>query len=412
MQEQPSAQLSKPRLHARVFALIASDQVLSQTAYFALMPVLPLLLTLKLGSAQEQWAALAIGALTLMTRGGSLFVAPFLHKLSVRGCLRFALGLIAVSYAVVAVSGNPWVLVIALGFAGIGFSSNGTGVRSFVVLSTSDKSLQNRGFAVIQVVANCCAALGPVLGTFVLDGGLYTPFLLSVSAVFVVAAVFAPLAAPAGVMLNQGSLRPPLTLGIVRELFNSPSARRITLVAMLGSILMGQFFSSFSLVFAGVADEPMIRALFYTLNGVLVVIVQIPVSYLVERRLQRGTSALSILVFGVCILGLSMPLFAAREGVAGIVLVCLGVVLFTVGETIFTPILNVAYANTAEGRPVVESMNMRQLTSAVGEGVGAWAGLSVFVSLSGSQFGLVYWLGLLVLSALTLFALVPRRMGN
>ncbi|MPN21321.1 hypothetical protein SDC9_168700 [bioreactor metagenome] len=228
------------------------------------------------------------------------------------------------------------------------------------------------------------------------------------SGVFVLAAILTPLAAPAELMLNQGSLRPPLTLGIVRELVNTPSLRRITLAATLGSILMGQFFSSFTLVFSGVADSPLMRALFYTLNGALVVIIQLPVSQVVERSLLRGSSVQSVLVAGVCILGLSMPLFAARSGTIGVVLVCCGVVLFSLGETVFTPILNVAFANATEGRPVVESMNMRQITSAAGESIGVWAGLSLLVSLTAHQFDILYWVGLFTLAAMTLLTLIPR----
>ena len=89
---QPS--VDKPRLPARVLGLIGADQILSQSLYFAVMPVLPLLLTMKLGGEQKQFVAWAISALTLMTRGGTLFVASLLHRLSVRGCVRIALALI------------------------------------------------------------------------------------------------------------------------------------------------------------------------------------------------------------------------------------------------------------------------------------------------------------------------------
>mgnify|MGYP000855608469 CR=1 FL=1 len=403
---QPS--VDKPRLPARVLGLIGADQILSQSLYFAVMPVLPLLLTMKLGGEQKQFVAWAISALTLMTRGGTLFVASLLHRLSVRGCVRIALALIAVTYAVVAVTSNPWALILALAAAGLGFSVNGTGVRSFIILATSDTASQNRGFALIQIVANCAAALGPILGSLVLDRGLYNQFLLGVSAVFLVAAVSAPMAAPLGLMLNRGSLRPPMGLGILRELISEPKVRLITFAATAGSILMGQFFSSFSLVFSSVTTSPLLRALFYALNGALVVIIQMPVSLVVERKLRAGASVQRILVIGVCILGAAMPFFSAKNGLLGVVLVTCGVIIFSFGETVFTPILNVAFANATEGRPVVEAMNMRQLTSAVGETLGVWMGLSVFTSLTGHRLGLIYWCGLVVVAALCLLTLPAR----
>lgn len=253
-----------------------ADQVLSQSSYFALLPVLPLLLTLKFGSTQERLIAGSVSVLTLMTRGGALFLASPLHRLSVRSCVRIALTLISVSYAVVALTANPYAIIAALGAAGLGFSVNGTGVRSFIALATPDRASQNRGFAVIQVVANCTAAVGPILGNMILDRNIYEQFLLGVSVALFIAAILAPMAAPKGVMMSEGSLRPPMGIKIFRELFRTADARKITIIALIGSILIGQFFSSFSLVFSAIATSSMMRSLFYTTNGVLVVLIQIP----------------------------------------------------------------------------------------------------------------------------------------
>ena len=385
---------SKSRLPGRVFNLIMADQVLSQSSYFALLPVLPLLLTLKFGSTQERLIAGSVSVLTLMTRGGALFLASPLHRLSVRSCVRIALTLISVSYAVV--------IIAALGAAGLGFSVNGTGVRSFIALATPDRASQNRGFAVIQVVANCTAAVGPIIGNMILDRNIYEQFLLGVSVALFIAAILAPMAAPKGVMMSEGSLRPPMGIKIFRELFRTADARKITIVALIGSILVGQFFSSFSLVFSAIATSSMMRSLFYTTNGVLVVLIQIPISLLVERQLKIGVKVQKIMMSGVCTLGISMLFVNASRGLLGVVLVFCGVFIFSLGEMVFTPILNVAFANLTEGRPVVESMNMRQLTSAVGETVGVWIGLSVYSQLEHAHLGLMYWIALTALAALSL----------
>ena len=393
---------SKSRLPGRVFNLIMADQVLSQSSYFALLPVLPLLLTLKFGSTQERLIAGSVSVLTLMTRGGALFLASPLHRLSVRSCVRIALTLISVSYAVVALAANPYAIIAALGAAGLGFSVNGTGVRSFIALATPDRASQNRGFAVIQVVANCTAAVGPILGNMILDRNIYEQFLLGVSVALFIAAILAPMAAPKGVMMSEGSLRPPMGIKIFRELFRTADARKITIIALIGSILIGQFFSSFSLVFSAIATSSMMRSLFYTTNGVLVVLIQIPISLLVERQLKIGVKVQKIMMSGVYTLGISMLFFNASKGLLGVVLVFCGVFIFSLGETVFAPILNVAFANLTEGRPVVESMNMRQLTSAVGETVGVWIGLSVYSQLEHAHLGLMYWIALTALAALSL----------
>ncbi|MDT0993978.1 hypothetical protein RNI12_32655, partial [Pseudomonas aeruginosa] len=80
----------------------------------------------------------------------------------------------------------------------LGFSVNGTGVRSFIALATPDRASQNRNFAVIQVVANCTAAVGPIIGNMILDRNIYEQFLLGVSVALFIAAILAPMAAPKG----------------------------------------------------------------------------------------------------------------------------------------------------------------------------------------------------------------------
>jgi len=148
----------------------------------------------------------------------------------------------------------------------------------------------------------------------ILDRNIYEQFLLGVSVALFIAAILAPMAAPKGVMMSEGSLRPPMGIKIFRELFRTADARKITIVALIGSILIGQFFSSFSLVFSAIATSSMMRSLFYTTNGVLVVLIQIPISLLVERQLKIGVKVQKIMMSGVCTLGISMLFFNASRG--------------------------------------------------------------------------------------------------
>lgn len=108
------------------------------------------------------------------------------------------------------------------------------------------------------------------------------------------------------------------------------------------------------------------------------------------------------------ILGGAMILFIFEKGEFAVLLICIGVVVFSIGETVFTPVLNVVFADSSAGRPVVESMNMRQLTSAVGESIGSWAGLSVFLFLSQAGFAPAYWFLLMSLAGVAVAVFVVR----
>lgn len=390
-----------------VLPTVVVDFALAYLGYFLIMPILPLALTATFREQSATWTGTALGALALSMRGGSLFVTGWMHRSSVRAATTAGLLLVALGFFAAAPPlPHPLMVVAALSVAGLGLSINSVAVRSYVAIRVSDGTEQNTVFSVIQVIVNVAAALGPIGANLLLGSGDFTLALLGSSALFVLAAIIVPLTIPRSCLLAEGATRAPQRLRLVHDLIVDPALRRISGIVIVGGFLYGQFFSSLAILINRSTDEPLLRAGFYTLNAILVVAAQLPVTTLVNRAMGRRTSALQVLVRGVVVMGLSFGLVATGGNV---LTAYLAIAVFSLGETLYTPMVNTAFVGASHGRPVVEVFNMRQLATAIGESLGAFAGGWLYLEAVASGAEPVYWASLAVLAILTLPMLRRQR---
>lgn len=395
---------TKPASVRRVLPAVITDYALTHFAYFVVMPVLPMMLAATLRSGSASWIGLCLGALSLAMRGGSLFVSGWMHRTSVRTSVAVGLVTVAVGFLVTACVDAPILVLVALTLAGLGFSINGIAIRSYVALRVEDRAGQNTAFSVIQVVVNVAAAAGPVIANLLLDSAWFRASLVGSAALFLLAAVIVPLTVQSGAHLGEGATRPPLKLLLVRELVTGPQLRRIAGVVVVGGVLYGQFFSSFAIMVNDATDEPLLRAGFYTLNAILVVVLQFFVTGLVNRAQASGTTSVQVLVTGVLLFGGAFAVLVMAGG--GVLIAYVAIVVFSLGETVYTPMVNTAFVEASEDRPVVEAFNLRQVVVATGEGLGAFAGGWLYVEAATRGLAPFYWatLGLLALGTLPMLA--------
>ncbi len=395
---------TKPASVRRVLPAVITDYALTHFAYFVVMPVLPMMLDATLRSGSASWIGLCLGALSLAMRGGSLFVSGWMHRTSVRTSVAVGLVTVAVGFLVTACVDAPILVLVALTLAGLGFSINGIAIRSYVALRVEDRAGQNTAFSVIQVVVNVAAAAGPVIANLLLDSAWFRASLVGSAALFLLAAVIVPLTVQSGAHLGEGATRPPLKLLLVRELVTGPQLRRIAGVVVVGGVLYGQFFSSFAIMVNDATDEPLLRAGFYTLNAILVVVLQFFVTGLVNRAQASGTTSVQVLVTGVLLFGGAFAVLVMAGG--GVLIAYVAIVVFSLGETVYTPMVNTAFVEASEDRPVVEAFNLRQVVVATGEGLGAFAGGWLYVEAATRGLTPFYWatLGLLALGTLPMLA--------
>lgn len=374
------------------------DYLLSNLGYYALLPVLPLLL------AQARHAApwlvgSALFTLSFAARAACVPLGRLLHHADARLAMAAGLLVAAAGFCALAVTASPVAELACLAAAGTGISVNTLMARAYVTLSLPASNSRNTAFSAIQVGVNVAAAVGPVAASLLYGGGHQVRCLLAVAVLYALAAVAVAAVVPGGVRAVDADPRRPSARGALRALLTGTATRRLVLVTVAGWFLYGQLFSALTLHIGALTTSPLLRASFFTANAVLVVAVQIPVTALSSGALAGGTPAARFLPAGIAVFGAAFCCLAAAGGlVAG---TFAGIAIFSVAETLFTPFVATAFAGLPGGRPVLEGFALLQIAMAIGEPLGAFCGGALYTAAARAGLGAAYWAGLGVLALLT-----------
>ncbi|QUQ63821.1 Multidrug resistance protein MdtH [Kutzneria sp. CA-103260] len=389
----------------RVSVPVVLDYLLSHLGFFAVLPVLPLLVERLHPGTGPLYVGISLFLFNFAVRGASLFCSGLLHRTRIRHAMTGGLVLAAASFAALPFAPGSIGVLVCLLLAGTGISTNGLMARVYVAMALESPAARNTVFSAVQVAVNVSAALGPIVANFLLAQSLDVTLMLAVAAMYLLAAGLVAVTVPAGLRPGDHDVRPPLRLGLLKVVVTDPLVRRVSVVTAVGSFLYAQFFSAIALQVAELTGSAALRASFFTTNAILVVVVQIPVTAYAQRRLSAGATPFGFLLVGVTIFAAGF----AVMGAAGATLVgaFAAVVVFSVAETFFTPTVNTAFSAIPGDRPMVELFNLRQVAATAGESLGGFAGGALF--LTAAQFGArpVYW-GVLAVVGLLCVLSYPR----
>ena len=381
---------------------VSTDYAFSHLGYFTIMPVLPILLAVQLSDYGNEWVGISLFVLAAAVRGGSLIITRLIHRSPVRRTVVLGLLAAAAGFGLSGQFHNPLVVVIALAVAGFGISVNALAMRAYVAAATDDVARRNSVYSAIQIAVNVSAAVGPIVANLLLAAERSLVFLL-VAVCYVVAAALMALMVPGDVRLDNNSKRPASLIKLLAAL-GSSSFRGIAITVTGGSLLYAQFFSAFALLINLASDDTLVRAGCFTLNAVLVVSLQVPVSRWIGRRLSAGEAPLKWLLVGVVIFGLSFAVVGT--GGTTVLSAYLAIAILSVAETIFTPLVSTAFVEAGRGRPPVEILNLRQIAATIGESTGALIGGSLFLIAAGAQYQALFWWSLVVVALLTVIGAI------
>ncbi|MBY8852541.1 hypothetical protein K7G98_31650, partial [Saccharothrix sp. MB29] len=99
---------------------VVLDYLLSHLGFFAVLPVLPVLLERFEPAGGAVFVGVALFAFNFAVRGASLFVSSLLHRADVRVAMAFGLLMAAAGFAVLPVAPGAAGIVAALLLAGTG----------------------------------------------------------------------------------------------------------------------------------------------------------------------------------------------------------------------------------------------------------------------------------------------------
>ena len=226
-------------------------------------------------------------------------------------------------------------LVLAYGFVGEMYRP----AVSAVVADTVDPARRKRAFALLYWAINVGAALGPALGGLLAEHSFRLLFTADAATMAVYAAVVA-----VGVAETRPE-RPPAVPGARGALAGALRDRRLvglTLVTFAVGAAFVQSYTTLPLAMRAQGIAPGAYGLVIGLNGLLVVLLSLPVARWMEARHRPG-----VLAGAVVLIALGIGTYALAETAWGY---AAGVVLWSVGEVAFLPVLPAIVASLAPER--------------------------------------------------------------
>lgn len=382
--------------------VFAGQTLITELGFFALFPILGLLLQ-RTHDLQLAEVALPVTVFTVAVRGGFLF-APLLGRANrLESWLVVSLLATASSFGVLALTRATWLVTLLLATAGLGISLYLTVVRALVAEKVEMSRARTTTFALLNLALNVSASIGPLLGAFLMARALGVTVYGVVAAAYGVGAlVMAVIARRARASVRGQAQAEPERSVRWRELFTvlfvNARFRHFSYVNAVGRCLYAQLFATLPLHYVALQGADSSMGAVFTLNAVLVVLFQMPISAAVERRSSAQRRALerwfgaAYLVFALAflLLGVTSPYLAG---------IYIAVAVFTLGELVFTPVGHTVVASMGRSGEHLLFFSARGLSDIVGEGVGVYLSIRGLAALQARGHADLYWIGLAVLAA-------------
>jgi MFS family permease len=383
-----SADARRGRLHWTVPA----NYLVLHLGFYCLAPILPILVKTRLaGGAAEVGAVLfaynsAIGY-------SCLFLTPWIAKVHPRLGMVVGLSFTTASMVALAYVHSLAGMICVLIVAGSGLSTHFLLARTLLAEMIRSSSGLNNAYSLISLAANMAAACAPVAATTLY--AFYGPnaVLFVVAGCYLAATLLLLILIPADLQPLTASGRWPVSRVTLRMVRHDTMAIRLIVVSVAVGFLYSQFFSSIALLITSFIARGPVQGALFAINALTVIVVQIPMTRMIGRRLDRGMAPFSAMRVGLVIFSIAMLLlgFLLLTSLALFATFSLMIIVFSVAETIYTPVRDTAFASMPAASQL-EAFNLRFIFITIGESVGALCGGALFLSLAGHGTGPNYWL--------------------
>jgi MFS family permease len=285
------------------------------------------------------------------------------------------------------------VIIAALVLAGGGLSTHFLLARTLIAEVIPGDSGRNRVYSMIALAVNISGAVGPVAATTLYAFSGANTLLFIVAGCYLAAAVLLVIMVPADLSPLASSLRWPVSRATLRSIRRDTASLRTLVISAAGGFLYSQFFSSIALLITTFVAKGPEQGSLFAINAITVIAVQIPMAMLIGRRLDQGMIPASAMRLGLVIFSVAMVALGVllRTGMALFLTFSIMIVIFSVAETIYTPVRDTAFARMPAVSQI-EAFNLRFIFITIGESAGALCGGAIFLSLAGHGTGPNYWL--------------------
>lgn len=246
-------------------------------------------------------------------------------------------------------------------------------------------------FALYRLAINVGAAAGPAVGGFVAERSFTLLFIgdAVTSAIFGAVALFA--------MPSTSHTRPDKTNGgSTREILADRSFMVFLAATTIGAIVYAQAYSTFAVQVTAYGFSSATYGMLISLNGLLVMLIELPFSAVTRRFHPRRVMAV-----GIFLIGAGFALVGLGESLA---LLVAAVVVFTLGEIVHAPVAGAFVADLA--RPAMRGRYMGAFGVCFGIALVLGPGLGTAVL---HRSATALWTGCFVLGAISAILMLSMR---
>ncbi|MGZ6503197.1 MAG: MFS transporter, partial [Tumebacillaceae bacterium] len=312
-----------------------------------------------------------VGVCVFTTRAASVVmpvvVKRFGEKRSITVACLVTISVLAGMYLFKQTNLIVWYLLS--GMLGVSFSVATLGMKSFVG-RTFDEQKRITAFSYLNVAVNIGAALGPIVGGFVMESRFYLlPLIALGSQVITLLFSFWLPQVPRVEDTSTSPEKQQLNMRIVPLKF--VWFLLISSCTWLGYVQLYNVFPAFS---KGYLDERLIGILF-SVNAVVIIVLQIPISHFFEKVFSKGKMSQSmLLVLGNGFMAVSMVCFALVKTQSMVILV-IGCMLFTVSELLWSPFYDAMVVQIRGKLDVVTALGISGFLWGLAESLGTSIGM-------------------------------------
>jgi predicted MFS family arabinose efflux permease len=371
---------------------LPANYLILHMGFFTLAPILPILVKTRLaGGAAE--VGVVLFAYNSAIGYSCLLITRWISRVPPRAGMVAGLSVSAASMVALAYSDSLAAIICVLVLAGSGLSTHFLLARTLLAEVIPGHSGRNHAYSMIALAVNVAGAVAPIAATTVYAISGAKTLLFIVAGFYLAAALLLLVMVPADLQPLASSLRWPISRATFRAIRHDTASIRIIMMSAAGGFIYSQFFSSIALLITTFIAKGPEQGLLFAINAVTVIIVQVPMTMAIGRRLDRGmppSSAmrLGLIIFSASMLSLGLLL---HTGLALFITFGIMILIFSVAETIYTPVRDTAYA-AMPAASQLEAFNLRFIFITIGESVGALCGGAIFLTLAGHGTGAAYWL--------------------
>lgn len=346
----------------RSMKVLLFSVLLAHLGYYMILPILPIYLKLNkaLGIA-EIGMVLAVSSFSFQAAsviGG--FLADRIGRRTI-----IALGAIIRAGAFIgyALFQPFWALIVMAFMNGLGGGFNAPSTKAAIAALASDNENQTTVFSLRGIAANIGTSLAGLLAYFVLGGSSSLIFYVA-AGLFVFLGIISWLYIPKNCGEKPCPIIPPKSyLQILRN--------KAFIVFSLVSVLIWALYTQLALAVplraAAILSDPSIVSLIWTINSIIVILLQAPVSAWLLNKIHP----MYALALGIAFIGAGLSSLYWSTSFYG--LVASGVI-FIIGEMLIMPTMDSTVSRLATAQMIGVFFGLANFISGLGEGAGNYAG--------------------------------------